>query len=165
MITTTITDPDGIPGDGGRDRDPGHARRDLCDQTWTAGASGTIDFHEATVMPPAPTAAASFSTRSSRPLRRRSSRPVPLRPRRGGRGGGPEHDHAHLSGPGVREHADPATGEPSNITINDVSHNEGDAGQTAYVFTVSLSAPQAAAVTVNFATAERHGYRTQRLHG
>ena len=54
---------------------------------------------------------------------------------------------------------------PSNITINDVSHNEGNSGTTAYVFTVSLSAAQAAPVTVNFATAERHGYRTQRLHG
>ncbi len=42
----------------------------------------------------------------------------------------------------------------SNITINDVSHNEGNSGQTAYDFTVSLNAAQAAPVTVNFATAD-----------
>ena len=29
----------------------------------------------------------------------------------------------------------------SNISINDVSHNEGNSGQTAYDFTVSLSTP------------------------
>ena len=54
---------------------------------------------------------------------------------------------------------------PSNITINDVSHNEGNSGTTAYVFTVSLSAPQAAAGDGQFRDRERHGYRTQRLHG
>ena len=42
----------------------------------------------------------------------------------------------------------------SNISINDVSHNEGNSGQTAYDFTVSLDAPQAAPVTVDFATAD-----------
>jgi hypothetical protein len=43
---------------------------------------------------------------------------------------------------------------PSNITINDVSANEGNSGTTAFNFTVSLSAAQPAPVTVDFATAD-----------
>ena len=39
-------------------------------------------------------------------------------------------------------------------SINDVSMNEGNSGTTAFNFTVSLSAPQAAPVTVDFATAD-----------
>ncbi len=42
----------------------------------------------------------------------------------------------------------------SNISIDDVSMAEGNSGQTAFNFTVSLSAPQAAPVTVDFATAD-----------
>ncbi len=45
----------------------------------------------------------------------------------------------------------------SNISIDDVSHNEGNSGQTAYDFTVSLNAAQAAPVTVDFAHRGRHG--------
>ena len=44
--------------------------------------------------------------------------------------------------------------QPSNISINDVSMAEGNSGQTAFQFTVSLDAPQTAPVTVDFATAD-----------
>jgi Ca2+-binding RTX toxin-like protein len=40
------------------------------------------------------------------------------------------------------------------ISIDDVSHNEGDAGTTAYTFTVSLSGPTGTVVTVDYATAD-----------
>src|SRR5207245_1846877 len=40
------------------------------------------------------------------------------------------------------------------ITINDVSHNEGNAGTTSYVFTVDLSKPSTLTVTVHYATAD-----------
>src|SRR5262249_49782580 len=42
----------------------------------------------------------------------------------------------------------------SNISINDVSMNEGNSGTTAFDFTVSLDSPQSAPVTVDFATAD-----------
>jgi chitinase len=47
----------------------------------------------------------------------------------------------------------PVIAPPSRISINDVSMAEGNAGQTAFRFTVSLDQPQSAAVTVDFATA------------
>lgn len=40
------------------------------------------------------------------------------------------------------------------ISIDDVSHNEGNAGTTAYTFTVSLSAPTGTVVTVDYDTAD-----------
>ena len=40
------------------------------------------------------------------------------------------------------------------ISINNVSHNEGNAGTTAFTFTVSLSAPTGVVTTVNWATAD-----------
>jgi hypothetical protein len=58
------------------------------------------------------------------------------------------------SGPcGVAVDAGTQAAQPSNITVNDVSMAEGNGGNTAFNFTVSLSAPQANPVTVNFATA------------
>jgi K319L-like, PKD domain/Calx-beta domain len=45
-------------------------------------------------------------------------------------------------------------GPGSRITINDVSVTEPSSGQTAATFTVSLDAPSAAPVTVDFATAD-----------
>ena len=42
---------------------------------------------------------------------------------------------------------------PSRISINDVTMAEGNAGQTAFRFTVSLDTPQPAPVTVDFTTA------------
>jgi hypothetical protein len=42
----------------------------------------------------------------------------------------------------------------SDISINDVSVTEGDSGQTAATFAVTLSAPQPAPVTVAFATSD-----------
>jgi hypothetical protein len=43
---------------------------------------------------------------------------------------------------------------PSGISIGDVTTAEGNAGQTAFRFTVALDGPQAAPVTVDFATAD-----------
>jgi hypothetical protein len=44
---------------------------------------------------------------------------------------------------------------PINLTINDVSLNEGNAGTTSFTFTVSISAPAAAGgVTFDIATAD-----------
>jgi hypothetical protein len=40
------------------------------------------------------------------------------------------------------------------ISVNDVAHPEGDAGQKDFNFTVSLSNPSSSAVTVDFATAD-----------
>jgi Ca2+-binding RTX toxin-like protein len=40
------------------------------------------------------------------------------------------------------------------ISIGDVSQNEGNAGTTAFTFTLSLSAPTGVVTTVNFATAD-----------
>jgi hypothetical protein len=45
-LMTTITDPNGIPGSGDETATPATATANFADQTWTAGASGTIDFHE-----------------------------------------------------------------------------------------------------------------------
>jgi C4-type Zn-finger protein len=45
------------------------------------------------------------------------------------------------------------TEQPARISIADVSLPEGNSGQTAFRFTVSLDRPQSAAVTVEFATA------------
>jgi Calx-beta domain len=43
---------------------------------------------------------------------------------------------------------------PSGISINDLTKAEGNAGQTAFGFTVSLDGPQLVPVTVDFATAD-----------
>jgi Ca2+-binding RTX toxin-like protein len=40
------------------------------------------------------------------------------------------------------------------ISIDDVSHNEGNSGTTAYTFTVSLSGPTGTVVTVDYATSD-----------
>ena len=50
-ITTTITDPDGTPGTGDETATPGAVNVTYNDQTWTAGASGTIGFREYTTTP------------------------------------------------------------------------------------------------------------------
>jgi urease beta subunit len=54
---------------------------------------------------------------------------------------------------GVAVDAAIQTAQPSRISLDDVIAKEGDAGQTAFDFTVSLDAPQPAPVTVDFATA------------
>ncbi|MDT7541848.1 MAG: hypothetical protein QOE33_1752 [Acidobacteriota bacterium] len=41
-----------------------------------------------------------------------------------------------------------------HLSIDDVTHAEGNAGQTAYTFTVMLSSPSAQTVTVDYATAD-----------
>ena len=45
-ITTTITDPDGIPGGTDDTATPGAASVTFNNQTWTAGSSGTMNFAE-----------------------------------------------------------------------------------------------------------------------
>jgi hypothetical protein len=45
-ISTTITDPDHNPSTGDETATPGTATAHFADETWTAGASGTISFHE-----------------------------------------------------------------------------------------------------------------------
>lgn len=45
------TDPDGTPGTGDETAAPAAATASFPDQTWTAGASGTIEFREDTVTP------------------------------------------------------------------------------------------------------------------
>src|SRR4029453_16885885 len=45
--------------------------------------------------------------------------------------------------------------EPNpHLSINDVSHNEGNAGTTSYDFTVTLSRASSSTVTVDYATAD-----------
>jgi len=46
-----------------------------------------------------------------------------------------------------------AVGAPPTLSISNVSANEGNAGTTPFVFTVTLSAASASTVTVNYATA------------
>jgi hypothetical protein len=45
-ISTTITDPDHVPGNGDETATPGTASVNFADQAWTAGASGVINFAE-----------------------------------------------------------------------------------------------------------------------
>ncbi len=52
MTTTTITDPDGIPGTGDESATPGTVNVTYADQVWNAGPSpGTVEFREDTVTP------------------------------------------------------------------------------------------------------------------
>jgi Calx-beta domain-containing protein/WD40 repeat protein len=48
----------------------------------------------------------------------------------------------------------PVIEQPSRITINDISLAEGDSGQTAFGFTISLDRAQSAPVTVDYATGD-----------
>ena len=48
-VTTTISDPDGSPGTGDETGTDGVINVSYADQTWTAGASGTINFREDTL--------------------------------------------------------------------------------------------------------------------
>jgi hypothetical protein len=45
-LTTTITDPDGVPGSGDESATDASTSVTFNDMTWTAGASGAINFHE-----------------------------------------------------------------------------------------------------------------------
>jgi hypothetical protein len=53
LAVTTIKDPDGIPGNKspGEEATPGVVKITYSNQTWTAAASGTINFREQTVTP------------------------------------------------------------------------------------------------------------------
>ncbi len=61
----------------------------------------------------------------------------------------------HNGNPGARGYG-PVKSVPTNptISIDSVSHNEGNAGTTSYVFTVTLSGASSQAVTVAYATAD-----------
>jgi Calx-beta domain len=61
---------------------------------------------------------------------------------------------ADATGVGTIVNDDQVITPPSRISINDVTMAEGDAGQSAFRFTVSLDAGQSAPVTVDFATAD-----------
>jgi hypothetical protein len=61
---------------------------------------------------------------------------------------------ATLQPMGVAVDAATQAAQPSRISLDDVIAREGNAGQTAFDFTVSLDAPQSAPVTVSFATAD-----------
>ena len=53
--TTTISDPDGSPGSGDETATPGTLSVTYADETWTAAASGPINFREFTTTPPVTT--------------------------------------------------------------------------------------------------------------
>ncbi len=53
--TTTITDPNGTPGTGDETATPGTVSATYADESWTAAASGTINFREFTTTPPVTT--------------------------------------------------------------------------------------------------------------
>ena len=107
--TTTITDPNGIPGTGDETATAGTVNVTYANQTWTAGASGTINFRENTVTP--------LDRRGSPPSGRRRQHQAVVAgvitvqfgcdPGHGGRVGASEHDRAHRSGRDVRQHPDP----------------------------------------------------------
>ena len=102
---TTITDPDGTPGTGDETATPGALDVTYANQTWTAGASGAINFREFTTPPPVTTT----HRRHQHHCRGRRDHhgPVRLRPRYGGRVGASEHDRLHRSSRDVRQHPDP----------------------------------------------------------
>jgi hypothetical protein len=241
-ISTVITDPDGNPGSGDESATDGSLSVTYNDQTWNAGAGGTVGFREHT--DPAITGVAGggiqivahfggfydvqfhcspgtvtgpfpgpFTFTFTDPAPTFASTPILVD---GGptAKGGPDQTVAEgalvtldgtgssdpdgdpltynwtqvsgsavtLSGadtatPSFTAPAGPATLEfqlevcdpgllcstdkvvvtvnpPSAISINDVAVAEGDGGVSAATFTVSLSAPQAAPVTVDFTTAD-----------
>src|SRR5262245_4169150 len=59
-VTTTITDPDGTPGTGDETATPASFSVNYNNMSWTAGASGTINYRQASI-PAAPPTAASNS--------------------------------------------------------------------------------------------------------
>ena len=56
-VTTTITDPDGTPGTGDETATDASFSVDYNNLTWTAGASGTIDYRQESIATAPPTAA------------------------------------------------------------------------------------------------------------
>jgi Calx-beta domain/K319L-like, PKD domain len=244
-VSTTITDPDGIPGTGDETATTGSLSVTYDDQTWTAGGGGTIDFRqdsiatapptaanntllinlllggffnvqlrcapgtvsgpdpgEITLIDPAPTFASTENLVQGVPTARAgpdqtvaSGALVSLD---GTTSSDPDsdpltYDWTQVSGPIVTlsgantatptftapavdvpttlefqlEVCDPGPlcnadivaitvnpPPPSTISVDDVAVTEGDSGVTAATFTVSLSAPQAAPVTVDIATAD-----------
>ncbi len=156
-ISTAIDDPDDAPGTG--------------DETATDG-SFTVVYNDLTLPPPAP-------MRGDRVPRGHA---IPLVPSPAGGEIGACIIRAVVGGvfnvrfacspgtvtppdPGTVASIDPAPAfETTNIldvppgasliSINDVTQAEGNSGQTAFQFTVSLSTPQIAQVTVDFATAD-----------
>jgi hypothetical protein len=56
-VSTTITDPDGTPGTGDETATPASFTVNYNNLTWTAGASGTIDYRQQSIATAPPTAA------------------------------------------------------------------------------------------------------------
>ena len=79
--TTTITDPDGAPGTGDETATPGSLDVTYANQTWTAGASGTINFREFTTPPTGDHRVTNCRHQHHGRGRRRDHGPVRLRPR------------------------------------------------------------------------------------
>jgi len=147
-VTTFITDPDGTPGTG--DETATDATMDVTydDQSWTAGASGTIDYRQQSIATAPPTAANNTLLINALVggVFNVQFRCAP------GTVTGPD--------PGVISLIDPAASfdttliqepEPTRqISISDASATEGG----AETFTVSLDAASANPITVDFATAD-----------
>ncbi len=151
-VTTVITDPDGTPGTGDESATDASFSVSYNDLSWTAGASGTINYRQESIGTAPPTSAnntllinaliAGFLNVQFR------CAPGTVTP--------PD--------PGVITLIDPAASfditdivpvEPKSvISIDDVTANEGDAGLTPFTFTVSLDSPQSQQVTVDFATSD-----------
>jgi hypothetical protein len=157
---TTITDPDGIPGTGDETATPGALDVTYADQTWTAAASGAINFREQTVVLPPPVPDPPGFTNSNAGINITAVVAGVITVRFGCDPG----TVVESADPSTIVRTDPAPSfastqiqsapPPSNITINDVSMAEGNSGTTAFNFTVSMDAAQAAPVTVDFATAD-----------
>jgi Calx-beta domain len=149
-ISTVISDPTPANRNSGDETaTPGVLSVSYNDQTWTAGASGTINFREETVQPLAQnTGGIVINAVVGGQI------PVQFACSPGTVAG---------SMPGVITFDDPAASfatteivQPPGptISIDDVTVAEGDSGQTPADFTVSLSEASAEQVTVDFATSD-----------
>ena len=162
-ISTTISDPDGTASTGDETASDGSFTVVYPDMTFTASgpAGSTIEFREDTRSPLSVATGAEvggiiiraviggfLSVRfACSPGTVAPSNPPPGDPN-----------------PGIITFIDPAPAfqttaiqqpEPQRqISIDDVTLTEGDSGQTPAVFTVSLDAPSANPITVDFATAD-----------
>ncbi|MGZ5358296.1 MAG: Calx-beta domain-containing protein [Solirubrobacterales bacterium] len=148
-ISTTITDPDGTAGTGDESASDGTMTVAYPDQTWTpTDASGAvIEFREDTVQPLSPAVGVETGAIVIRAVIGGflnvsfACSPATVAP--------PD--------PGTVTFIDPAPAFAStalDLSINDVTVAEGNGGQTALQFTVSLSRASLAQATVDFATAD-----------
>ncbi|MGZ5387639.1 MAG: Calx-beta domain-containing protein, partial [Solirubrobacterales bacterium] len=150
-VSTTITDPDGVPGTGDETGTDASFSVTYNNLNWTAAASGTIDYRQQSIAT-WPATAANNSLLINALIGGIFNVQFRCAP---GTVTPPD--------PGTVALIDPAPSfdttliqavEPQRqISINDVSVAEGNSGQTPAQFTVSLNAASANPVTVNYATA------------